>query len=64
MQFTELVMLYEIECVLNNCPLCFTDDDGVLIVLMPSCLLNRKTLSLVIITIYGEMLNVVGKDIY
>ena len=50
--------------VLNNCPLCFTDDDGVLIVLMPSCLLNRKTLSLEIITIYGEMLNVVGKDIY
>ena len=50
-------MLCEIEIVLNNFPLCFIDDNGMVDVLMANCWLYRRTLSLEIIAIYGETSN-------
>ena len=45
MSFTELLtVLFEVENVLNNRPLCFVYDDDLSDVLMPNCLLYGRNL--------------------
>ena len=39
-----LTVLFEVENVLNNCPLCFGHDDDVPDVLTPSCLFYGRNL--------------------